>query len=228
MEKFDNLIQRLTNKVKLSATPVTGFVLGLSGTDSIVTYILLNEVAKTEGFEIQGVHYSTYPYPNKPNFFRDEIQPWLLNLGYKTARATLIPNELAELDTLRWAMLHEKALHSRFWVASTVNATEKALGTFSIMANSASIAPIISLYKSEVLEICKEFNVPEKIINASRIPDCICGRDEFAAENIELIDLLLSNKYVGGYTDEQLIKAYDYIRETKKENDFKNRTPYYV
>lgn len=96
------------------------------------------------------------------------------------------------------------------------------------MANSASIVPIISLYKSEVLECCKEFGVPETIINQSRIPDCICGRDEFAAENIELIDLLLTNKYNGGYNDEALIKAYDYIRETKKDNDFKNRTPYNV
>jgi hypothetical protein len=226
MQKFNNLIQRLTAKVKLSATPVTGFVLGMSGTDSIITYILLNEVAKTEGFKVVGIHVGY-------DIVFSETFEWLKRISYKndyrTFDLSIRPNPpKLEGDYMRWAFLHETALLSRFWVASTVNATEKTLGTFSIMANSASIAPIASLYKSEVLECCKELGVPEAIIQRSRTPDCICGRDEFAAENIELIDLLLTNKYKGGYSDGDLIKAYDYIRETKKENDFKNRTPYSV
>lgn len=227
MQKFDNIVQRLTNKVRTSATPVTGFVLGLSGTDSIITYILLNEVAKTQKFKVIGIHYG---YDNA----HTEVHEWLRKISFKWEYPDfqlLVHPELrnhGDDDYIHWALLHETAVRNRFWVSSTVNATEKALGTFSIMANSASISPIISLYKSEVLEACKAFGVPENIIQRSRIPDCICGRDEFAAENIELIDLLLSNKYTGGYTEEQLVKAYEYIRETKKENDFKNRTPYTV
>lgn len=96
------------------------------------------------------------------------------------------------------------------------------------MANSASIVPIISLYKSEVLEACKEFEVPDSIIHRSRIPDCICGRDEFAAENIDLIDCVLKNIYPADHTPEDIRRAMEYIRETKKANDFKNRTPYSV
>lgn len=224
-QKFNNLIQRLINKVRMSATPVTGFILGMSGTDSIITYILLNEISKTENFKVIGIHYGL-----NDSFGKNTIE-WLKNLDYSNGEVLIRSAGDADdynSDQMRWGFLHEYAAGMRYWVANTVNATEKALGTFSIMANSASIAPIISLYKSEVLEICKEFKVPERIINNSRMPDCICGRDEFAAENIELIDLLLSNKYNGGYSDDKLVRAYEYIRETKKENDFKNRTPYAV
>jgi NH3-dependent NAD+ synthetase len=235
MIKFDNLIKRLTNKVKMSANPVPGFIVGLSGTDSIVTFILLNEVARTEGFKVFGVHYvDRVPAPN--SLFIRETLPWLKekfsDSSFIQISQTSCENPAraynGNLDQTRWADLHYRAVEQKYWTVSTVNATEKALGTFGIMSNSASIAPIISLYKSEVLKICEEYGVPSTVIAASRLPDCICGRDEFAAENIELIDELLRYNLTKSYSADLLRNACDYIRDTRRENDFKNRTPYIV
>lgn len=232
--KFDKLVTRLTQKVRMSATPVPGFIVGLSGTDSIVTLLLMCEVARTENLNIQGVHYDNrLPVPQ--TLFMRETFPWLKE---HCPEATLFISGTGStnpcrandgnLDGDRWSDLHYRAVTQQYWMASTVNATEKALGTFTILANSASIAPIISLYKSEVLQICEERGVPEAVINASRLPDCLCGRDEFAAENIQLIDELLRYNLTKDYPADVMRKAMDYIRDTKRANDFKNRTPYTV
>lgn len=229
MKKFDSLIKRLTNKVEMSATPVTGFVVGMSGTDSIATYILLNEVAKEKGFDVVGVHYVTGDVSTARTTFLKHGCGWLSSLSRFPKGLIIAANPYSDTDQARWAGLHEYALrYNRYWVTSTVNATEQALGTFSILANSASIKPIVSLYKSEVLQVCEEYGVPQELINSSRIPDCLCGRDEFAAENIQLIDDVLRNNLTQDYSAEMVKKAMDYIRDTKRENDFKNRTPYTV
>jgi NH3-dependent NAD+ synthetase len=132
------------------------------------------------------------------------------------------------IDQFRWADLHYRAAENRYWVASTVNATEKALGTYSILNKSASIMPIASIYKSEVLDLCMEYMVPHEVVRRSQIPDCICGRDEFAAENIDLIDCVLRNKILGDFSGDDIRKAMDYIRQKKAEGGFKDRTPYTV
>lgn len=231
MKKFDGLIQRLTNKVTMSATPVPGFILGLSGTDSIATFLLLYEVYLKTGVRIQGVHYLVDI--NRPQtLFQKEVFPWLREKYADTFLFLAGTNNVGpgreDDDTSRWADLHYRARTQGYWTVSTVNATEKALGTYGIMANAASIAPIQSLYKSEVLQVCEEYNVPQAVINASRIPDCLCGRDEFAAENIQLIDDVLRYNLTKDYTAEELKKAMDYIRDNKRDGEFKSRTPYNV
>jgi NH3-dependent NAD+ synthetase len=226
-KKFSSLVKRLTTKVQFSANQVRGFMLGLSGTDSIVTYFLLNEVAAKEGFLVHGVHY--VESETKPTPFQRDVLPWLRNAWPKSSVTVAIPPG-GNYDQYRWGDIHYRALNSvgRYWIANTTNATEKALGTFGIMANSASISPIISLYKSEILQLCEIWNVPQEAIQRSRLPDCLCGRDEFAAENIDLIDEVLRNNLTKDYPADVLRKAMDYIRDTKRANDFKNRTPYNV
>lgn len=238
--KYNKLRDRLREKVKMSATEIEGFVVGLSGTDSILTYMLLTELANDEAlkkanrqFKVHGIHY--VDSLAVPDTFQKVTEPFLSNFGGKIDIFEL-PNNV---DQFRWADLHYRAvnrpmrgprrdIHERFWVASTVNATEKALGTYSIMAKSASIEPIASLYKSEVLDICHELGVPEQLIKNSQIPDCACGREEFASENIELIDALIRNVIPEAYSIEKVREAMKYIADTKKEFGFKQRTPYSV
>lgn len=225
MEKFNKLVDRLTNKVRMSATPVKGFVLGISGTDSIITYILLNEVAKTEKFNIFCIHYiEPFSKPDKPQ--RHMIE-WL-EKNYPEFYIDVLLPPGGNLDQYRWGDLHANAIAREYWTVSTMNATEKILGNYSIMTKSASIAPITSLYKSEILQLCKEFKVPEEIIKQSRLPDCLCGRDEFAAENIELIDDILRNNLSRIYSRDMIYRGMEYIRDQKRDNGFKNRTPYEV
>lgn len=230
VNKFEKLKERLTQKVRMSATPVKGFILGMSGTDSIVTYILLAEVAKTEGFHVLGCHYGQNI--GQKTLYHRTGQCWLNERypdDYTISWTVNIPTPFEHQFLI--ADLHRRAISNpqeRLWVASTVNATEKALSTYSILEKSASIAPITSLYKSEVLEICEHFGVPQELIDASKTPDCLCGRDEFAAENIQLIDDVLRRKLTRDYSSEDIKKAYDYINMKIADNDFKNRTPYTI
>lgn len=232
VQKYSNLKNRLKHKIEQSATPVSGFMLGMSGTDSILTYILLTEVSAEMGdrFSVTGIHYVADGTID--DIFIKYAIPYLNDYHDGGVIHTVTLPRGYHYDQNMWADLHVRAVESvidhRFWVVTTRNATEKALGTYSILANSASIAPISSLYKSEILELCEKYSVPKKIIDASRIPDCICGRDEFAADNIELIDDVLRNNLTKDYPADMIKKAMDYIRDTKKVNDFKNRTPYNV
>ncbi len=240
--KFSKLYDRLKQKIRNSATPITGFEIGLSGTDSILTFILLNELSieMEHSFLVEGVHYVNGL--EKPNtMFARHGFDWLRGRYPKSSiqMGSLLPPHTH--DNFIWADLHTRAVtrgkfdgatfvptDDRFWVVSSMNATEKALGTYSIMNKSASIAPITTLYKSEVLEICQAYMVPEAIITASKTPDCLCGRDEFAAENIQLIDDLIRGKLTQQYTGEQLTKGIEYIAMKKADGGFKERTPYTI
>lgn len=225
MKKFDNLIKRLTQKVEMSATPVTGFIVGLSGTDSIATFILLAEVAKEKNIHVTGLHYMEKE--TVQTIVTRELFEWLEErYDNITLEGVRLPQ--GNIDAFRWADMHNRALERRHWVVSTVNATEQALGTYSILAKSASIAPITTLYKGEVLKVCAEYGVPEWFSAKSRIPDCICGRDEFAAANIELIDDVIRSNLGKDYPTHDIRNAMDYIRDKKTENGFKSRTPYTI
>ena len=232
----------------MSLTPVPGFILGLSGTDSILTFILLYKAMKNHGLEnrLWGIHYVS-GMRKKPDWFESNIIPWLKE-NYPEARVSVEIPIGGNQDQQRWADLHLRALNTitydgnggtqairahnqgeNYWVAGCTNATERALGTYSIMAKSVSMDPIASMYKSEVIDVCRELGVPEIAIEMSETPDCFCGRAEIAAKNIKLVDEIISFKLDPlKYPPELLAEVYAYVQETKKANDFKNRTPFNV
>ena len=246
--KFDNIVARLTNKIGMSQTPVPGFILGLSGTDSILTFILLYEAMKNHGLEhrLWGIHYVSGMRKN-PSWFETDIIPWLKE-KYPNAKVSVEIPLGGNQDQQRWADLHLRALNTisydgyggsrairsrelgeNYWVAGCTNATEKALGTYSIMAKSVSMDPIASIYKSEVIDLCRGFGVPEVAIEMSQTPDCLCGRAEIAAHNIKLVDEIIAFKVdTRKYDPEILAEVFAYVLETKQANNFKNRTPFNV
>lgn len=226
LEKYKKLVDRLTAKVKNSATPIKGFVVGLSGTDSVITYMLLQDVMCNIPFTVTGVHYVD-DYSKPSSFQKNGSLDFVKSLN---PESNIIVQQLpnGNHDQFRWADMHYNAANQCLWVVSTMNATEKALGNYSIMNKSASIAPIQSLYKSEIITLCRAHGVPEALIELSELPDCLCGRDEFAAQNIQLIDAVIRNDF-GSITDlEKLKQASQYVKNMKRDNDFKNRTPYNV
>lgn len=245
--KFDNAVKRLSNKMVMSATPVPGFMIGLSGTDSIIAFIMLCEAAKTHNMvdRVCGIHYVN-ENRKKPTWFEEHIVPWLKAV-YPEAQVLVETPLGGNYDQQRWADLHTRALNEivvngfgekrlrayeageNYWVSGCINATEKALGKFSMLSNSVSIQPVQTFYKSEIIELCHEFEVPEIAMEMSRIPDCLCGREEIAANNIELIDEIITNRVnVFDYDANIINEVMKYINETKKANDFKNRTPFNV
>jgi NH3-dependent NAD+ synthetase len=234
--KYAARLARLSQKMQLSKTPIPGIMIGLSGTDSILAYVMCYDALAAIGKQsrLEGIHYVSQP--DKPDWFVRDIFPWLRQRCPLAALGVAVPlngREYVSRDKARWADMFLRAsgvdeTHS-YWVSGTANATELALGKYCILQKAVSLQPIATLYKSDVLDVCTALGVPPSAVQNSQIPDCMCGREEFAAENIRLIDDVLRSRIDGkGYTLEQLAGAHNYIAECRKQYDFKTRTPYEI
>ena len=247
--KIDGVIERLIQKMAMSQTPVPGFIIGLSGTDSLIAFeILARASAIAHGrygtpYRLMGIHYKSED--KKPGAFEREAIPWLKK-RHPSATIQVATPLGGNQDPQRWADLQLRALHEiistssydhlkardeseRYWVAGTINATEHALGKHSVGANAVSIQPIRSLWKTDVLKACEMIGVPDIIIENARIPDCLCGRDEIAAQNIELIDDILRHTIdVREHDPELLMTLMQWVANEKRDNGFRARIPYIV
>ncbi len=251
INKFHGLIKRLDQKIVMSQVPVPGFIMGLSGTDSIVAFMLcygaLQERDMLFPKRLKGIHYVN-AMRGSTSWFQKEAIPWLrekcphadievaqpMGGNYDPQRwSDLIMRSLYELEfdysTIGWPFQGMKPLPEgrNYWVANTINATEWELGSYSNATRLASISPIRSIWKSEVLEICQELGVPQIAIDNARLPDCLCGRAELAAANIELIDDILRMRLDPTQHDPELLKQlFSFIADEKKYNGFKARGAY--
>ncbi len=227
-DKFNSVANRLAFKLKNSASQVPGLIVGLSGTDSIVAYLALYEACKiNDSLDLfHGVHYVNATR-RKPSWFEEHVVPWLEE---KTSSSILVTEPRGgNQDPQRWADLHSIALEENYWVCGTMTATEWELGTYSMSANCVSLQPIRSLWKTDVMDICSELEVPAIAIENAQLPDCLCGRAELAAQNITLVDDILRNKIdFSKHSLETIMQVQDYIQSTKSDNSFKKRVPYIV
>ena len=246
--RIDAVVERLVHKITMSQTAVPGFIVGLSGTDSIIAFEILARALKEAGSErsLYGVHYVT---PGKKiGAFAEHALPWLKERHPKAIIETHTPLG-GNQDPQRWADMMLRSLNFvdtqkengapimiepyveglEYWLAGTINATEHELGKHSIMANAVSIQPIRSLWKSDVLAACEEIGVPQIIIDNARLPDCLCGRDEIAAQHIELIDDILRHCIdVKRHDPDLLMTLMQWISDRKREGGFRKRIPYIV
>lgn len=245
LNRFDDLAGRLVAKMRLSQTKVPGFMVGLSGTDSTLVFLLLHEAARRMGMadRVVGIHYAN-PERRRPTWFEAKVVPWLRSLCPEAS--VLVEAPLGgNYDQQRWADLNLRALNEvstsaagrtvvrslpegrNYWVAGCTNATEQELGKFSTMSRGVSLMPIIKVRKSKVLAMCVALGVPAIAIENAKLPDCLCGRDELAAQNIELIDDILDHRLRVEDHDPVLIdKMLAYVRDLIRDNGFKHRTPY--
>jgi NH3-dependent NAD+ synthetase len=247
--RLDAVTNRLVDKIGMSQTPVPGFMIGLSGTDSIVAFtVLASALARARGkfgtpFRLVGIHYVSAG--RRPGRFQDLVIPWLAE---RHPEAELIVTEPlgGNQDQQRWADLQLRSVNEvrrtedgvritaldeseRYWVAGTINATEHALGKHSVLANAVSMQPIRSLWKTDVMRACEMLEVPQEIIDDARLPDCLCGRDEIAAQHIELIDDILRYRFdPRDHDPELMITLMGWISDRKREGGFRQRIPYIV
>lgn len=247
--RLENVISRLVDKIGMSQSPVPGFIVGLSGTDSIIAFhILSSALARAEdkygtNNRLTGVHYVTSG--KRPGAFQRLAMPWLSD-RYPSTEIYATEPLGGNQDPQRWADLQLRSLNTvsksqsgvtitplsedeRYWVAGTINATEHALGKHSVLANAVSMQPIRSLWKSDVMRACEYLEVPQEIIENARLPDCLCGRDEIAAQHIELIDDILRYNFDPREHDPDLmITLMGWIADRKREGGFRQRIPYIV
>lgn len=248
MEKLERVIERLVQKIKLSQTPVPGFIMGLSGTDSIAAFAIAYNALQRAGIpqdRLLGIHY-VHEKRRTASWFERDIVPWMREM-FSDATILVVSPLGGNHDQMRWADLHLRALNhvtqdgsdaplvrsrdreETYWVAGTINATEKMLGKYAMLSNAVSIQIIQSIYKSEIMQICQNMGVPPIALDNARQPDCFCGREEIAAQNIEMIDEILTFRFdPKGYVPLIVSEVFAYIAETKRMNDFKTRTPFVV
>ncbi len=227
----------------MSQAEVPGFIMGLSGTDSVLAFLMCYEALERVGkaHRLLGVHYVSEGH-REPSWFQKGVINWLCD---RCPEATVVVTTPlgGNRDPQRWADIQLRALNKvegtsvqpytriadTYWVVGTINATEKALGRYSLMASAVSVQPLMTLYKSDIIHFCHEFGVPMIAIEKSRLPDCACGRDELAADNIELIDDILRFKVdPTRHNPELLEKLYTYIRQSQEDYGFKQRIPYVI
>lgn len=224
LDKVNRVVERLGKKMEMSQTPVPGYIVGLSGTDSVVAFDVCYEAMLDAGRDIHmlGVHYVTMGGSSK---FAKHTIPWMRE-KYPKAKISVVSLE-TNTDPRRWADLHELA-KSGYWTVGTINATEHYLGKYSLLHTAVSVMPIRSIWKSEVMQACRELEVPKELLDSATIPDCLCGRDEFMAENIDLIDdvIRMDPNVFAHFTAAEVLKTMSYIKSTKGENAFRERVPY--
>lgn len=91
---------------------------------------------------------------------------------------------------IRMVYLYKEAELRNFAVIGTTNRTEFLTGLYVKWGDDSSdIEPILHLYKTEVIELAKELDVPEKIINKPASPDLIPGLTDEEALGLSYVDI---------------------------------------
>lgn len=92
-----------------------------------------------------------------------------------------------------------------YLVAGCINLTEKLIGFYvNYGDNSCDIAPIAHLYKTEVIELARSLNIPEKILRKEPTPDLIPSiTDEYSMGiTYKELDRILKTFEKGGRPEE--------------------------
>lgn len=257
--EFESLVEWCGCLIDQKNAP--GFVVGISGTDSILAFLICAEAFRRRGRSdrVIGVHFGRdFPDPDitperlakilgiTPSYrwVAREVFPWLRRVA--PGAQLMVDTQGVDLDDhARWAKLFAISLAGasktemldgtqNYWVVGTRNATEEVLGTYSNLSMAASLQPIIRLWKSDVLRICRLLGVPEVAVSQSRQVDCDCGRFDLAANHIEEVDVLLrrrTGRALASDADVQLAAELEgrlnaFIDEQVAASDFKRQIPY--
>ncbi len=177
-----------------------GFVVGISGTDSILAFLAIAKALEKAGKSdrLAGIHYGE---PDN-SWFQTELIPWLKQKA--PGASVFVDTSLNQpRDGVRWGALMDWSViadpksgalrppHERYWVVGTRNASEEALMTYSNISTAASVQVLTHLWKSEVLSLCSFLGVPKAAIEKSCDVDCACGRRQLPALHIPEVDALL-------------------------------------
>lgn len=167
---FDKAFNSLVDWTAQTVKDAPSLVVGLSGTDSALAYVLCSKALEAAGKDknaLMGMHYGDeYDFGD---YFKQ----------YGSVQVVDLPkNTFLEQDIYRWAAIQTYAMEHQSWIVGTRNKTEQLLGDYSNASLVAVMQPLLPLWKSEVLALCKHLGMPEKMITASCLgdPKCYCHK----------------------------------------------------
>lgn len=250
---FEALVQWFHDEI-IVHQKAPGFLVGLSGTDSLVTFLAAYKAFERAGKpeRMLGVHFTPsedflydHPEAEEHTWFRDQVVPWLAK---ECPGAEIVTDTSIDwrCDGLRWGSLMDLSVVShlkrrimrlpeeQYWVVGTRNLTEDVLLNYSNASTAASLQPLIHLWKSEILKVSEYLGVPQVAIAKSCETDCICGRMRFPAQHIPEVDMLLMarrEELAWQYVEEKLPlelqkQLTGYIRAQIDKGQFKKNIPY--
>jgi NH3-dependent NAD+ synthetase len=213
---FDAIVAWIERKASEERAP--GLIVGISGTDSILTFLASARAFENmgKGHKVLGVNFEhatkdklvekSQPFvcvKSDFNWVANDIIPWLQEKAPQVRLETDRTIEHSD-DNMRWGRLFSRAVSdvdmrhglgsSHYFPVGTRNATEHTLGTYSQLSKSVSMLPIIDLYKTEVLALCAYLGVPKIAMDKSREIDCDCGRFEVQANHMQELDYYIMYK----------------------------------
>lgn len=231
-----------------------GFLVGLSGTDSLVAFLAAAKAFEKAGKpnRVMGVHFAPsedflddHPEAEVHTWFANQVVPWLKEQA-PGAQVVVDTSIDWRCDGLRWGYLMDLSVVSndhrrmmrlpdeQYWVVGTRNKTEDALMNYSNASMAASIQPIIHLWKSEILQLSEYLGAPKIAMEKSCETDCICGRLRLPSLHIKEVDWLLMS--TGGdlstrYVDEKIpkdlrLQLSKFILAQISQGAFKASIPY--
>jgi NH3-dependent NAD+ synthetase len=212
-QRLDYLIGR----IRMLDLPSGGMLVPISGgSDSAFCFWLCNEALPGK---VLGI------FVGRPFSLRQG--DWFGQIG------RIVENEVSSYDIndeiTRWAMFQNVTMRGKLALIGTRNKTEDVLGTYSLASRVATILPIVSFWKSEILDLCRQVGVPDEIVSSSLRADPACGRPQELAEiPIEDIDLFLKVK-VADLPQSELFKLgsqkIEYLEKIYEYNSFKKDLP---
>lgn len=249
---FNGLVQWFTDDVLGRGCP--GVIVGLSGTDSLVTFLAAYDAYQKagKGHRLLGVHFAPsedflYDHPESEThlWFSEEIVPWVQQRAPEAQ--VLIDTSIDwRYDGLRWGALADMSMvvndHGRsmreptdqYWVSGTRNRSEDRLYSYSNASMLASMQPLIRLWKSEVLQLSEYLGIPQLALKKSCETDCICGRERLPASHPKELDWILQfrageldTKYLDDNIDPEIGRQLTvYVSMQTVKGSFKANIPY--
>ncbi|MBX9670113.1 MAG: hypothetical protein K2X93_21110 [Candidatus Obscuribacterales bacterium] len=207
-------VEVLEQWIRCNAKAANGLLIPVSGgSDGALTFAL---------------HSRVYPEKTVAVYAGTELRArgWFESIG-PVRFIEQFDGEFAELD--RFTQFQKLCKRENRWLVGTRNRTEDVFGTFSLPSRMATYLPIVGLWKSDVMELCKLVGVPEEVIESSRRADPDCGRPaELAEIGLENIDLFL--KVQIGLLGSEALETFsapqiEYLERAYKTNRFRSSLP---
>lgn len=169
--------------IRLKCEHAAGLLVPISGgSDSALTFWLCAQASPDKTLAV---------FVGEPDELRG--RDWFESVGQ--VRYVRIADGPDNPEALRWARFISICLQKRYWLFGTRNRTETVLGTYSMASTVARQLPLDGLWKTEVMELCRQVGVPKEILQSSRRADPECGRPpEMASIPLETVDLFLQVK----------------------------------
>lgn len=253
-ESFQRVVSWIKNRAEKDKMP--GIIVGVSGTDSLVTFLAAYQAFEQLGRPEHVTAVNFVHNGQKENieqgiqcagdddtdWFAREVMPWLKGIAPK-ADYVLDDTIPFSDDNKRWGNIFSRAIDDTNLnhglsgnyqlVAGTRNLTEAVLGTYTLISRNPSLQPIEHLYKTQILQICDALGVPQIALDKSREVDCDCGRFDVQAHHLDALDHFIMTQrgdldpaFLDTLDSDILTAVRSFYVEERENNKFREQIPY--